>query len=71
MQQVRGTGEITWWTAMEALMPAPLRVLPCWYSRRTLGPMPCTMPAPGQAPSHLHACVIAMLHRAHHQSTEW
>ena len=23
-------------------MPAPLTSLPCWYSRLTEGPMPCT-----------------------------
>lgn len=31
---------LTWWTAKEALMPEPLTVLPCSYSRRTEGPIP-------------------------------
>ena len=36
-------GRITWWTAKEALMPAPFTDLPCSYSRRTDGPIPCRM----------------------------
>ena len=31
----------TWWTAKEALMPAPLTSLPCWYNLLTEGPIPC------------------------------
>mmetsp|Transcript_32207 Transcript_32207/g.75900 ORF Transcript_32207/g.75900 Transcript_32207/m.75900 type:complete len:303 (+) Transcript_32207:1094-2002(+) len=30
----------SWWTAKDALMPAPFLVLPCSYKRRTEGPMP-------------------------------
>ncbi len=31
----------SWCTAKEQLMPAPFTSLPCSYSRRTDGPMPC------------------------------
>lgn len=37
-----GKAGLTCWTAKEQLMPAPFRVLPCSYSRRTDGPIPCT-----------------------------
>ena len=36
-----GRSWLTCWTAKEQLMPAPFKVLPCSYSRRTDGPIPC------------------------------
>jgi hypothetical protein len=32
--------DTSWWTAKEALIPAPFLDLPCSYKRRTEGPIP-------------------------------
>lgn len=46
-----GKAGLTCWTAKEQLMPAPFRVLPCSYRRRTDGPIPCTC--------HLMSCLLS------------
>ncbi len=52
----------SWCTAKEQLMPAPFTSLPCSYSRRTDGPMPCQAAEVCQHDCAPSCCAYLMLH---------